>query len=154
VVQDVTTSQQTVVQKIADSQKEVVNQLTGAADVVATSGQNTRDAAKELDRVASGLEQLTRADFQAMTDGVKQANQDLVNEVRKTAGGVQQVFGGLSQVDAQLQLTTKALATTAQSLGSTTGTAKPFAGKVVYSAAFIAAAAVIGELVVLIMHSH
>jgi hypothetical protein len=154
VVQDVTTSQQTVVQKIADSQKEVVNQLTGAADVVATSGQNTRDAAKELDRVASGLEQLTRADFQAMTDGVKQANQDLVNEVRKTAGGVQQVFGGLSQVDAQLQLTTKAQATTAQSLGSTTGTAKPFAGKVVYSAAFIAAAAVIGELVVLIMHSH
>ncbi len=154
VVQDVTTSQQTVVQKIADSQKEVVDQLTGAADIVDQSGRNTREAAKNLDRVASGLEQLTRADFQAMTDGVKQANQDLVNEVLKTAGGVLQVVGGLSQVDAQLQSTTKALNTAAQSLGSNTSTAKPFAGKVVYPAAFIAAVAVIGELVVLIMHSH
>ncbi|HEY3992090.1 MAG TPA: hypothetical protein VGM01_04330 [Ktedonobacteraceae bacterium] len=113
-VQDVTTSQQTVVQKIVDSQKEVVAQFTGAADIVEKSGQHTWDAAKELDRVANGLEQLTRADFQAMTDGVKQANQNLVNEVRKTSSEVQQVVGGLNLVNAQLQQTTQQLnATTA-----------------------------------------
>jgi len=161
VVRDVTTSQQTVVQKIADSQQEVVKQLTDSADIVEKSGRYTRETAKELDRVASGLEQLTRADFQAMTDGVKQANQDLVNEVRKTSNEVQQVVGGLSQVNAQLQQTTQALNATAQmmnaaaqTLGSTTGQTRPFARKIVYPVAFTAAAAVIGELVVLIMHSH
>lgn len=118
VVQDVTTSQQSVVQQIADSQKEVVKQLTDAADIVATSGQNTRDAAKEMDRVASGLEQLTRQDFQNMTDGVKQANQNLVNEVRKTSNEVQQVAGGLSQINAQLLQTTQAMSDAAQRLNA------------------------------------
>lgn len=122
VVQEVTTSQQTVVQKIADSQKEVVDQLTGAADKVERSGQNTRDAANALDRVATGLEQLTRADFQTMTDGVKQANQSLVGEVQRTASEVQQVVGGLNQVNAQLQQTTQALAATVRALDATTQT--------------------------------
>lgn len=154
VVQDVTTSQQSVVQQIETSQKEVVKQLTDASDRVADSGKFLRDATNGLDHVASNLEQLTRADFQKMTDGVTQSNQALISEVQRTASEIQRVAGGLSQVDAQLQHTTTALANAAQNLGSTTTKNAPFMGKVVYSSAAVAAIAVIGELVVLILHSH
>lgn len=120
VVNDVTTSQQMVVQKIADSQKEVVEKLTDAADMVGLSGKNTRDAASNLGEVAANLEQLTRADFQRMTDGVKQANRDLVAEVRKTSGEAQQVVAGLAQVNAQLLQTTQALNDAARRLAMVT----------------------------------
>lgn len=151
IVQEVTTAQQTVVQKVADSQKEVVDQLTGAADTVAKSGQHTRDAANELDRVASNLEQLTRKDFQDMTDGVKQANQALIGEVQRTAAEVQQIVGGLNQVSAQLQQTTQALAATA---GNAQNTSRTFPGKWVYYPFGLAAAAVIFEGIILIMRIH
>ncbi|HEY4033521.1 MAG TPA: hypothetical protein VGL94_06105 [Ktedonobacteraceae bacterium] len=106
VVQQVTTAQQNVVQKIADTQKEVVNELTGAADVVERSGKHTRDASLNLEQVASKLDQLTRTDFQIMTDGIKNSNQDLIIEVQKTirqivkaADEVERVATKLSQFD-------------------------------------------------------
>lgn len=124
VVQDVATSQKTVVDKIADSQKAVVDELAGAADIVARSGKDTRDTAQELNRVATNLEQLTRADFQAMTDGVKRANQDLVYEVQRTAGAIQGMVNGLGQIGAQLQQTTQGLHTAAQELARASGAQK------------------------------
>jgi len=154
VVKQFDTTQQNVVQEIERAQKEVVKEVSSVADDMTASSRNTRDVARELENVAQGLKQMTQADFQAMTDGVKKANQDLVDEVRKTAGEVQQVVGSLNQVGAQLQLTTTELAAAAQALGSTTGKPRPFVGKVMYSSAAVAALAVIGELVVLIMHVH
>ena len=114
VVQEVTTSQQSVVQQIADSQKEVVKQLTDAADVVAKSGENTKDASKEMDRVASNLEQLAQTDFQKMTDGVTQANQILNADVRKTASEIQQVANNLNGMNAQLGQSAQQLQATTQ----------------------------------------
>jgi len=124
IVQDVTTSQQTIVDKIADSQKAVVDELTGAADIVEKSGQHTRDSARELNRVATNLEQLTRQDFQAMTDGVKRANQDLVREVLQISGAVQGMINGLSQINGQLYQTTQGLNAAAQELAKASGVRK------------------------------
>jgi methyl-accepting chemotaxis protein len=124
IVQDVTTSQQTIVDKIADSQKEVVDKLTGAADIVEKSGGHTRDSARELNRVATNLEQLTRQDFQAMTDGVKRANQDLVREVLQISGAVQGMITGLSQINGQLYQTTQGLSAAAQELAKAAGVRK------------------------------
>jgi methyl-accepting chemotaxis protein len=124
IVQDVTASQKTIVDKIADSQKAVVDELTGAADIVEKSGQYTRDSARELNRVATNLEQLTRADFQAMTDGVKRANQDLVREVQQISGAVQGMINGLSQINGQLYQTTQGLSAAAQELAKASGVRK------------------------------
>jgi methyl-accepting chemotaxis protein len=124
IVQDVTTSQKTIVDKIADSQKAVVDELTGAADIVEKSGQHTRDSARELNRVATNLEQLTRADFQAMTDGVKRANQDLVREVQQISGAVQGMITGLSQINGQLYQTAQGLSAAAQELAKASGVRK------------------------------
>lgn len=158
VVNDVTTSQQNVVQKIADSQREVVTELTGAAGVVESSGKNTRDAASNLERVAVSLEQLTRADFQSMTDGVKKANQDLVDEVRKTSIEVQHVVQGLSQVGMQLQQTTRELNDAALALKAAPAKAQSpagvFASKVIYLIVSSGALIVIGELALLAMRMH
>ncbi len=146
VVTDVTSSQQSVVQKIADSQKEVVEQLTGAADQVERSGKNTRDVANNLGQVAMNLEKLTRADFQLMTD-----------EVTKTSSEVQRMVQGLSQVGAQLQQTTQALDAAAQKLNAASAQTQnpvgPFAGKLIFTSAALAALAVIGELAFLVIHS-
>lgn len=125
VVQEVTSAQQNVVQKIESTQKDVVKELTGAADVVERSGRDTRDASLNLERVASNLEQLTRADFQAMTDSVKQSNQDLVREVQKTiseitkaADEAKRVATNLSQFDAYLSVPTRKLTDAANQLNS------------------------------------
>jgi len=158
VVQELTTTQQLVGQTIVDSQKEVVEQLTGAADLVERSGKNTRDVANNLGQVAMNLEQLTRADFQSMTDGVKKANRDLVDEVRKTSGEVQQVVQGLSQVGAYLQQTTRALDDASQKLASTSGTApganRAIFGKAVLPVIIVVSLAVISELGLLIVRMH
>jgi len=77
-----------------------------------------------LNRVATNLEQLTRADFQAMTDGVKRANQDLVYEVQRTAGAIQGVINGLSQIGTQLYQTTQGLSAAAQELAKASGARK------------------------------
>ncbi len=153
-VDDVVASQQTVVQRITESQKEVVTELTDAADVVERSGKNTRDAASNLERVAVGLEQLTRADFQAMTDGVKQANQDLVAEVRKTSSEFQQMIQGLAGLEAHLQQTTQALTVASQAL---VPASRPRLSRLyiaLLSGAALGALALIGELAVVIMRIH
>jgi uncharacterized phage infection (PIP) family protein YhgE len=158
VVQELTTTQQLVGQTIVDSQKEVVEQLTGAADLVERSGKNTRDVANNLGQVAMNLEQLTRADFQSMTDGVKKANQDLVDEVHKTSSEVQQVVQGLSQVGAYLQQTTRALDDASQKLAATPGTApvasRTLFGKAALSVIIGVSLAVISELGLLIVRMH
>lgn len=157
VITDITTSQQSVVQTIAESQKEVVEQLTGAADQVERSGKNTRDVANNLGQVAKNLEQLTRADFQSMTDGVKKANQDLVDEVQKTSNGVQMMIQGLSQIGTQLQQTTREFNDAASKLNSIPTQiqipAGPFAGKKLVFTSIAVAVLIIGELAVLVMHS-
>ena len=157
VVKQFATTQQNVVQEIERAQKEVVKEISSVADDMNESTKNTRDVARELENVAQGLKQMTQADFQAMTDGIKKANQDLFREVQKVAQEFQQVAGNLNQVGTQLQSTTKALAGAAQTFGSATGKPRPLARRVAYSSAAVAAVAalaVIGELAVLIMRIH
>lgn len=84
VVQDITDKQEKLVLKITDSQDEVVDEIRGAADTVERSSKDTRDASLNLEKVADKLEQLTRTDFQTMTNGIEKSNQDLVKEVQKT----------------------------------------------------------------------
>jgi hypothetical protein len=102
IVHKVTDSQEKVVQKITDSQKDVVDEMIGVADVVERSSKDTRDASLNLERVANNLEQLTRADFQKMTDGVMKSNQDLVKEVQKTVSEMTEVTDKVEEFATQL----------------------------------------------------
>jgi methyl-accepting chemotaxis protein len=76
--------------------------MIGVADVVERSSKDTRDASLNLERVANNLEQLTRADFQKMTDGVMKSNQDLVKEVQKTVSEMTEVTDKVEEFATQL----------------------------------------------------
>ncbi len=148
VVKQFATTQTNVVQEIERTQKNVVQDISGVADTMGKSAESTRDVAKEMDRVAQDLEKMIRTDFQSMTD-----------QVGKAASQVDRVAASLGGVDAQLQQTTQALTDAAQAFARVSGKAggqskSGLAGKILYSSMVIAAFVVIGEIAVLIMHSH
>ncbi len=127
VVKQFATTQQSIVQEIEQAQKSVVKEISGIADDMEESTKNTLDVAKKLEDVIRNLQQMTQADFQAMTDGIKRANQDLIAEVQNTSGAIGLVVGqskrvadSLGQVDGHLQTTTKALADAAKAMNLAT----------------------------------
>lgn len=144
VVKQFATTQQNVVQEIGQAQKDVVKEIKGVADDMEKSTDNTRDVAKELENVVQSLKQMTQADFQKMT-----------TQVGNAATQVDRIAISLGQVDQQLQSTTHALEAASQALVSTVGKPRSsLISKIIYSASAAAILAVIGELFVLILHSH
>lgn len=145
VVKQFATTQTNVVQKIESTQDTVAKDIAVVADTMGESARDTRDVAKELERVIQGLKQMTQADFQSMT-----------TQVSNAATQVNRVATSLGQIDQQLQTTTQALNNASNSLNANASGKSPksLSSKIAYTACSVAIAIVIGELFELILRIH
>lgn len=134
--QEIIKAQKDVVQEIGTTQKNVVQEISGVADDMEESSKNTRDVATELENVVKSLKQFTQADLQLMT-----------NQVANAANQVDRVAAEMAQVAASAQ-------TLVSAVGKTHSPSPSFFSKLVSPIAVGAALAIVGELVVVIMHIH
>lgn len=124
VIQQVMIAQQVTVQTIIESQKDVVNEMKGVADVVERSSKDTRDVSSNLEGVANKLEQLTRTDFQNMTDSVAESNQKLIAEVQKTISQITKANQAVEKVAIQLAQVNQSAQTLPNAANQSSQTAK------------------------------